>query len=68
MAAKGNKIELSTFQKYDKLEIADYKSVDKNEKRLLILFGVSSPQTETSTTPAAVAENSLDFHHPQAMC
>ena len=32
MAAKGNKIELSTFQKYGKLEITGYKTEDENEK------------------------------------
>ena len=32
MAAKSNKIELSTFQKYDKSEVAGYKTVDDNEK------------------------------------
>ena len=32
MAAKGNKIESSTFQKYGKSEITGYKTVDKNGK------------------------------------
>ena len=41
MADKGNKIELSTFQKHSKLEIAGYKTVDENGKRLLTLFGAS---------------------------
>ena len=41
MADKGNKIELSTFKKYGKSKIPGYKTVDKNEQRLPILFGVS---------------------------
>ena len=32
MAAKGSKIELSTFQKYGKSEITGYKTLDKNGK------------------------------------
>ena len=32
MAAKGKKIELSTFQKCGKLEITSYKTVDENGK------------------------------------
>ena len=41
MADKGNKIELSTFQKYGKSKIAGYKTVDENEKRWSISFGVN---------------------------
>ena len=32
MAAKSNKIELSTVQKYDNSEVAGHKAVDENEK------------------------------------
>ena len=39
MAAKGNKIELSTFQRYGKSETTGYKTADKMEKRLLISSG-----------------------------
>ena len=41
MAAKGKKIELSTFRKYGKLEITGYNTLEENGNFLLFSFGAS---------------------------
>ena len=71
MAAKGNKIEISTFQKYGKNEIAGCKTIEKNEKRLLILFGVSVVlSTKKLSLPIQhnSCTNSSGFYLPCSFC